>query len=409
MRHVAYDSEVMAGGANAAYTVLYVGPSLGGRTTTAELFSALQRDEDRGEWVARLARGVPFRIGERTIELGLVVPHFDNLAYSIEAATQSDVPWISTVGDETARSLPKVQGVVMLVDSRSVRLDASLERLELTLAELARAGLDPDSLPFVFQLNHRDSVFAVSIDEVKSALRSAMPARVGFVESVASCGHGTRETFETMVAMIEGRPAPTLTGTPRSSPSSLPTLFEPFATPLTLDGMFRERLETRTFSNAIRLHGKLGVARAWPKFDAGVLEAAEASYAFEVVERYVDRKQGLAWSPIPSQTQIIAARMRAVRGDVATFDSLISVERSSTPFVLVGPKLRVRAAHRFWFGSPRTYDVASRVGFAVERGIVLFNVGTSNEAHVRVGQDRQGRAVDITVFGAHATELLKRS
>ncbi|MDX2090692.1 MAG: hypothetical protein SFX73_22735 [Kofleriaceae bacterium] len=397
-----------AGTGDAAYTVLYDGPGLGGRTTTVEIFSPLQRGEDRGTWVSRLAKGVPFRVGNRNIQLRLVMPHFSNLAVgSIDSATKSETPWVAEVGRVVANNISRVQGVVLLVDSRSVRLDASLERLELTLAEIVRAGLDPNTIPFVFQLNHRDSPYAVSIDEVKGALKTAMPPRVAFVESVAARRYGTHQTFETIVAMIDGQTPPILSGERRVSPRSVPELFQPFETALTLDGLFRERLETRSFPNVIHLKGKVGVARGWPKYDGGVLEAANASYAVDVVERHVEQKKGEVWSPLHSRPSVMAARMRCVDREVARFESFISVERALTPFVLVGPKAPVKAAQQFRFGAQETYNVADRIGFAVEDGVVLFNVGTLNHAMVWVGYDAKGCAVDITIYGDHAIELMR--
>jgi mutual gliding-motility protein MglA len=96
-------------------------------------------------------------------------------------------------------------GVVMVVDSQLERLEASLEAYENMAINFTSLGIDPATVPVVFQLNKRDLPTAMPVEELRCLF--------GFdraVEAVACQGTGVFETFksiarELLIALKSGK------------------------------------------------------------------------------------------------------------------------------------------------------------------------------------------------------------
>jgi len=382
-------------------TILYAGVGGAGRTTSVRALCPLHPEEPWSAWIARIAGGVS--VSQR--ELRIVLPHFRNLSVpSLHDAVDDPDPTVSEIAMLALDRLPDVQGVMMLVDSRAPRLDATLECFERVRHELSRAGRDPTSLPCVFQLTHRDAASAASIDRLRDMLERVAPRRHAFVESIPSAGHGVTPAVDTLLELVDGRDRDMLGGPRRPAPSSATAMFAPFESLLTIDGMFRERLEVHAVDHVVRFEGEIGVARGWPATFEGSTSGAPGGYRVEIVKRHVERRD-TGWSPVLEPTTV-AARLRATGTTSVEHRELVAT-RTSTMFVIVGPARRVEAVTQHTFGTLTTYEAAARDGFAEEDGMVIFNVGTVNETHVAAGYDAERRVVEVVIYGDDAAALLR--
>lgn len=112
----------------------------------------------------------------------------DVLAHRLDTTTSWEV-----------ENLKRVDGIVHVIDTQRLRLEASVGFVERTRLDLTRLGRDPDDIPTVFQLNKRDLDDVEDIDNMKNQIRWT---RCDYVESVAIRGEGVFEAFCRVVDLL---------------------------------------------------------------------------------------------------------------------------------------------------------------------------------------------------------------
>ena len=92
-------------------------------------------------------------------------------------------------------NLEGVDGIIFVVDSTPDRMIENLEALQSTRQELERCGMDPDSIPFVFQFNKQDLATS-DPQEIDEFLGISAP-------SVLTCALSGYQVFETLDIITE--------------------------------------------------------------------------------------------------------------------------------------------------------------------------------------------------------------
>ena len=88
---------------------------------------------------------------------------------------------------------------MFVADSRAERAEANQEQLEALRHDFVALGRNPDELPIVFQCNHRDAATALSMEDLKSALRWP---RCRHVASVAETGQGVLDAIQALLGLL---------------------------------------------------------------------------------------------------------------------------------------------------------------------------------------------------------------
>lgn len=98
--------------------------------------------------------------------------------------------------------LQGADGVVFVVDSQPQRREENLETLHNLYANLRALGLDPTTLPIVFQFNKRDLPDAVPIETLRADLSCDGHPQI---EAIATQGIGVFETLKPAIRAAVSR------------------------------------------------------------------------------------------------------------------------------------------------------------------------------------------------------------
>lgn len=194
--------------------LVYYGPGLGGKTTNLEYIHQKTRPELRGKLISLTNES------ERTlffdllpVELGL----FRGYTLRLHLCT---VPGQIRYDNTRRLVLRNVDGVVFVVDSQELAIDANAESAQNLETNLRLQGDDPTRMPLVIQYNKRDLPEAMPVSELRDII--GIPDGVREVEAVAREGIGVFETLKAVTkACLALLPDPTRAPEGRS-PSILP-------------------------------------------------------------------------------------------------------------------------------------------------------------------------------------------
>jgi hypothetical protein len=336
------------------------------------------------------------------IQLHARVPYFGNLGYdSYQDILDAPHPWMGDAARSLFAFLPTLDGMIFVV--RSTLPAGSLRELRALRVELARAGIDLDRFPVVFQHNMRDHACARPLDELMATFSTP---RCAHVESVAIVGHGVRRALDLLVELID-HPAVHAPSLPPRRPPAEPwtaapqRLFEEAASDLTSDGEIRAALRTTTPETGLPL-GRAAIALAWPKDPIADLDFAEGLYDVDVTERVVSLRDGQR----VGEPRVIAARIRRQDAGVARRE-LLHEARTMTSFLLVGAPHAVEALTQESLARG-AYERESKHHAARHDGVLLLDAGTRNEVHIWLGRDREDQLVEIAVHGDDGHAVLQR-
>ena len=170
--------------------ILYYGPAVGGKTTNLQTLHAAAQSRHRGEFIAVNSQQ------ERTILFDLlplrgVGFHGFDLRFQI-VAVPGQTPYAATRKLVTRGA----DAVVFVANSASDRLQENLASLQEMNGNLVANGLDPATIPIVFQYNKRDLPDILSVEELTLALNGR---RAPWLEAVAVHGDGVLETLATIL------------------------------------------------------------------------------------------------------------------------------------------------------------------------------------------------------------------
>lgn len=175
------------------FKVVYYGPGLGGKTTSLQYVHATAKPEHRGKMVS-LATPV-----DRTLYfdfLPLRVPHVRGMSVKLQLFT---VPGQVHYNATRKLVLTGADGIVLVYDSQSARMDANLETLDNLRENLAAHGRALSEMPHVVQYNKRDLFDVSPIDELDRQLnRAGAPA----FATTATTGEGVYESLEAITRAV---------------------------------------------------------------------------------------------------------------------------------------------------------------------------------------------------------------
>ena len=173
--------------------IVYYGPGLSGKTSNLKFLYARAPEHSRGRLITLATET------ERTL-------FFDFLPLNLGTLRGFQVRFhLYTVPGqifyEASRKLilTGVDGVVFVVDSHPLRLDANVECFEGLLRNLKEYGLSLPPLPAVLQYNKRDLPEALPITALRRALGA--PALAEFESSTVD-GYGVFEPLKSLVRRI---------------------------------------------------------------------------------------------------------------------------------------------------------------------------------------------------------------
>lgn len=166
--------------------IVYVGPSLGGKTTNIQAIHALIPGNNKTDLQSIDTEG------DRTL-------FFDYFSLDLEEIAGFKTKFLiyGVPGQPYYRSTRKmvlngVDGLVFVADSDKSRLQDNIESLEDLKSMLAEYGYDYETIPLVFQYNKRDLFFITSVDEFEEVLNER---GCRSFEAIAIQYKGVVETF----------------------------------------------------------------------------------------------------------------------------------------------------------------------------------------------------------------------
>lgn len=175
------------------FKIVYYGPGLGGKTTTLQHIHATTRPEHRGKMVS-LATPV-----DRTLYfdfLPIRVPNVRGMGVRLQLFT---VPGQVYYNATRKLVLTGADGVVLVVDSQRLRMDASLESLTNLRDNLREHGRSLSEVPFAIQFNKRDLSDVVPIEELQERMN---PSGAPSYATVATKGVGVYEALEGIARLV---------------------------------------------------------------------------------------------------------------------------------------------------------------------------------------------------------------
>lgn len=166
--------------------IVYVGPSLGGKTTNIQAIHSIIPGKSRTDLQQIDTEG------DRTL-------FFDYFSMDLEDIHGFKTKFLiyGVPGQPYYRSTRKmvlngVDGLVFVADSDKSRLADNLESLDDLKSMLAEYGYDYESIPMVFQYNKRDLFFVTSVAEFEEKLNDRSCKSY---EAIAVKYQGVVETF----------------------------------------------------------------------------------------------------------------------------------------------------------------------------------------------------------------------
>jgi len=166
--------------------IVYVGPSLGGKTTNIQAIHNLIPGNNRTDLQSIDTEG------DRTL-------FFDYFSIDLEEIAGFKTKFLiyGVPGQPYYRSTRKmvlngVDGLVFVADSDKSRLQDNLESLEDLKSMLFEYGYDYETIPLVFQYNKRDLFFITPVEEFEEVLNTR---DCRSFEAIAVRYKGVVETF----------------------------------------------------------------------------------------------------------------------------------------------------------------------------------------------------------------------
>lgn len=167
--------------------VVYYGPGLGGKTTTLQYIHRTAQPEHRGKMVS-LATPV-----DRTLYFDFLpvrLPKIGNYTLRLQLFT---VPGQVHYNATRKLVLNGADGVVLVADSQTSRIDANIESLDNLRDNLQEQKIDLDSHPFSIQYNKRDLKNICTIQELDRIINPNGRTSIG---TCALSGEGVYQGLE---------------------------------------------------------------------------------------------------------------------------------------------------------------------------------------------------------------------
>jgi signal recognition particle receptor subunit beta len=170
--------------------LVYYGPGLGGKTTNVQYIYARNAEPNKGKLISLATES------DRTLFFDFMPLELGTIRGFRTRFHLYTVPGQVFYDASRKIILKGVDGVVFVADSQEARYEANLESLRNLKENLVEHSRDLRTLPYVLQLNKRDTPTAMPVATLASALRLADEP---VFEAVATRGLGV---FESLKAAI---------------------------------------------------------------------------------------------------------------------------------------------------------------------------------------------------------------
>jgi hypothetical protein len=168
--------------------IVYYGPSMSGKTTNLETFSALNglklmKIDTKGD------KTLVFDFSTKTVQVG-------DMAVSFALYT---VPGQEIYKDIRVTVLKGVDGVVFVADSQEHRLNENVEFFNLLKEDLNKVGKRYEDVPVVIQYNKMDLPNALPFEVLEEKINKD---RLPSIRAIAIKGEGVAETFSLLEGLL---------------------------------------------------------------------------------------------------------------------------------------------------------------------------------------------------------------
>jgi signal recognition particle receptor subunit beta len=175
--------------------IVYYGPGLGGKTTNLKWIYGKSNPTSRGKLISLATET------DRTLFFDFLPLDLGTIRGFKTRFHLYTVPGQVFYDASRKLILKGVDGVVFVADSQAARMEANLESLKNLRSNLRDQGYELAKIPYVLQLNKRDTASAVPVEEMKRQL--VMKDEPVF-EAVAQSGAGVFDTLKSIARMVLG-------------------------------------------------------------------------------------------------------------------------------------------------------------------------------------------------------------
>jgi signal recognition particle receptor subunit beta len=168
------------------FKIVYCGAACAGKTTNLQHIHARIDDDRRGDLLS-MATGTDREVFFDYLPIDAVLIrgyHTKFQLYTVPGAARCT--WLPVT------VLRGADGIVFVVDSTSGKLEEAKQCLETTRENLRQNGVDPEDMPWVYQLNKRDQPGVPTVDDMRARLGLVC---VETIEAVASQGFNVFATL----------------------------------------------------------------------------------------------------------------------------------------------------------------------------------------------------------------------
>jgi signal recognition particle receptor subunit beta len=175
--------------------IVYYGPGLGGKTTNLKWIYGKSNPTSRGKLISLATET------DRTLFFDFLPLDLGTIRGFKTRFHLYTVPGQVFYDASRKLILKGVDGVVFVADSQAARMEANLESLKNLRSNLRDQGYELGKIPYVLQLNKRDTASALPVEEMKRQL--VMKDEPVF-EAVAQSGAGVFDTLKSIARMVLG-------------------------------------------------------------------------------------------------------------------------------------------------------------------------------------------------------------
>ncbi len=173
--------------------IVYYGPGLGGKTTNLKWIYGRSNPTSRGKLISLATET------DRTLFFDFLPLDLGTIRGFRTRFHLYTVPGQVFYDASRKLILKGVDGVVFVADSQAARMEANMESLKNLQTNLKDQGYDLNKIPYVLQLNKRDTATAMPVEEMK---RQLVLRNEPVFEAVAQSGGGVFDTLKSIARMV---------------------------------------------------------------------------------------------------------------------------------------------------------------------------------------------------------------
>ncbi|PYQ13482.1 MAG: gliding-motility protein MglA [Acidobacteria bacterium] len=173
--------------------IVYYGPGLGGKTTNLKWIFGKSNPASRGKLISLATET------DRTLFFDFLPLDLGTIRGFKTRFHLYTVPGQVFYDASRKLILKGVDGVVFVADSQAARMEANQESLKNLQSNLKDQGYNLMKIPYVLQLNKRDTASAMALEEMK---RQLLIKNEPVFEAVAHSGTGVFDTLKAIARMV---------------------------------------------------------------------------------------------------------------------------------------------------------------------------------------------------------------